>query len=157
MKTVILYFFGFIAGMYVLILFLSMANNHFAFRYLFQVLTSFSILIVVIYYLSNKQIKLAPGLFLLSVVTSNIRELLLNFTTDQQGNPFSLSPFNDFLTEFLNKYVFIKGRTSRIWMIPMSFIPFTNSLVLVRVSERVEYKITGPVIYQYSPFLKNKI
>ncbi len=141
MKNFFLYLFIFIVGCFALIFALSFFWHEFAFKYVFQALTSFSLIIAGIYYIFKKNIKLGLLLFLLSVIMYYLSGILFLETFPsfklEYGQALDNNLLYDFWKYFLNAPLCISHYIFRTWHFLIVGLLFANAMVLARARENI--------------------
>lgn len=124
-----------IIGLLGIILIVSIFWHSFAFKYIFQALTSFSLMMAGIVYIFKKRIGLGLGLFVLSILLYYASEALfiegLSFSYSNSGN-YNHSLLNNLWIYFLNTPIYTYGQIIRIWHLLIAALLFANAMVFAR-------------------------
>jgi hypothetical protein len=139
MRNFFIYLFLFIVACFLLIFLLSFFWHHIAFKYIFQALTSFSLIVAGIYYLFKKRIQLSLLLFLLSAIVYYLSEILFVESIPEFHNKIDYNLNNNLFYElwryFLNIPLSISFVLIRTWHLLIGALLFANALVLARANE----------------------
>ncbi|MFW5720839.1 MAG: hypothetical protein ACOCWW_00470 [Bacteroidota bacterium] len=147
MRNFFIYLFLFIVGGFIFIFLLSYFYHLGVFKYLFQALTSFSLIIAGIYYLLKGNIKLSISLFILSVLMYYFSELLFLESLPEFKDKFDYSLNNNLVYHlwlyFLNIPLSISHSIIRTWHMLLGAMLFANAMVLARADKNKIEKLVA--------------